>query len=240
MKSRFTSGKTKNLKTIILSAVLILLSLSLLNFKSYETTNIQPPTIPAGEKFLIAGMQSYDDLTNYDSLGFNGTHIYDGGEFRFPGNSTRHTPVGRILPDDSLFAPVYTSAIRDTITAMYNNHNQSRFLWTRPKIQWLAAGQSSIYKAFQDNPDLWFYSFNYIAGERYTDSVWNGGKDVLHCSDINLGINAAVVLSRLIANTEQSRIDTTSKPNAACWWGDSECDWFVKPGGKNFYCLLIT
>ena len=213
-----------NLKAILLFSALILFSIALYNFKSYETAKTQPPARPiqTDENFLIACMQSYNDPTNYHAAGFNGTHIYDGGEFGYPGNTERHTPVGRILSigEDKLVTyPINSSGIQTAVSNFYNNHNGSRMIWMRPKIEWLSYGQSSIYEAesISLNDDYWFYSYNDHIGEPIQDDDY-GGVWVQKCS---LGVhNPGFIVSRLKANTEQCRRETAMNQ----WQGDSECD----------------
>ncbi len=210
---------------LIIIAFAILTPFLILNFyyPQEETKQTSPP-LPYTDKFLIGSMQSYIDLTNYDAAGFNTVHQYISEDSaQFPGNPTRHTPKSWITGGEGLFAPVPTATIRTKISEMYQ-HNQSRFIWQRPKIEWLAFGQSSIYQAepIEVNDNYWFYSFNVSNGSPENEN----GNWVLHCSGINSGPNAGFVLKGLKANTEQCR-RTNNDGNE--WAGDTECDWYVKP-----------
>ncbi|NOS84701.1 MAG: T9SS type A sorting domain-containing protein [Ignavibacteria bacterium] len=215
-------------------ALILLTPILILNFY-YPSKNTQSPPqapLPYTDKFLIGAMNSQENMPVYDSGGFNTTHKYIESEWNTA--LGRHTPIA-YMTGEHLFDPVPTQAIRDILTDIYNNHNQSRFIWQRPKIEWLSFGQSSIYKAFQDDPDYWFYGFNDTSGTRFTDIQWNGGKDVLYCSSVNMGPGAHFVLKRLKANTEQCKRIVSGKGNE--WSGDTECDWFVKPkirANRNF------
>jgi hypothetical protein len=165
---------------------------------------------------------------NYDALGLNITHAYintaEPGSWQ--GDPNRHTPSGWVDTNDHLYSNVPVAAITWALGDMYT-HNESRFMWMRPKIEWLCFGQSSIYKAYQDNSDLWFYGFNEVIGEPFQDFQWNDGKTVLHCGMPTGGSNAQLVLYHLKANTEQCRKDETSTSNQ--WQGDNECTWYIKP-----------
>jgi hypothetical protein len=95
----------------------------------------------------------------------------------------------------------------------------------RPKIAWLAFGQSSVYQAETISPtnDYWFYSFNQSIGASVPDWQFNNGGMVLHCSDAESG-PAGYVLKRLKANTEQCRRAVGNPPdNVNHWEADSEC-----------------
>jgi tetratricopeptide (TPR) repeat protein len=223
-------------KKLLFFFVLLISTILIFNFYTPSSENssssqiISPP--PPGpstgeEKFLIGVMESYfGNHATYNDAGLNLTHYYVNTENPgdFPKDPLKHTPSGRVNGNDFLYSPVPSGDIRARLNDMYQ-HNNSRFFWMRPKIEWLVYGQSSIYKAFQDNPDYWFYGFNDVNGERYPDVQWNSGKDVLHCSQINLGPGAQVVLKRLKANTEQSRTESSGNH----WQADNECDWYVKP-----------
>ncbi len=166
---------------------------------------------------------------HYSDLRFNLTHIYPNTESlgAFPKDPLRHTPSVNITGiTEYLYSPVNTSGIQQTLNNVYYR-NQSRVFWQRPKIEWLVYGQSSTYKAFQDNPDLFFYAFNDVNGEPYEDWQWNEGKTVLHCGQPALGPGAQYVLKRLKANTEQSRGEYDGTSNQ--WHADNEGAWFVKP-----------
>lgn len=211
----------------------ILLVSSVIISSFYEpatrTASYTSPPLPYTDKFLIGVMNSYDFMGVYDQGGFNTTHKYITGEQgQFQNNPNRWSPKLDIAGiDESLFEDISPGNIYSVINNMYQNHNQSRFIWQRPKIEWLCFGQSSIYKAFQDDPNFWFYSFNTRSGQQYADNQYNGGKDVLYCSQPNMGPGARIVLSRLKSNTEQSRRISSGAGNE--WTGDSDCEWFVKP-----------
>lgn len=215
--------KTKTIFTFI-----FLLSLSFLRFTNpVEQTNPLPPpepNDPAGD-FLIGVMESYGDMTNYDLAGgLNLSHAYIGTEQTMYEGRLRYTPYSWVTGSEHLQDGVPVTAINSVMQNL-NNHN-SRIFWQRPKIEWLCFGQSSIYKAYQENPDYWFYSYNDLAGQQYPDWQFNGGKNVLYCSVPNLGPGARTVLSRLKANTEQCRYDGA---NFNQWVQDHDCDWYVKP-----------
>ncbi len=179
------------------------------------------------DNFLIGAMQSYWDVYpvnrgNYDLAGLNITHAYINTEW----DTTlhRHTPISPIT-GEHLFDPVPVSTIRRVIESMHT-HNQSRFFWQRPKIEWLAFGQSSVYKAVQTDTDYWFYAFNSTTGIPVADYERNGGDSVLYCGESVIGNGACYVLKNLRANTEQCNSDSTASNQ---WVSDDECTWFIKP-----------
>lgn len=194
-----------------------------------ETVEAVPPSGGSLDRFIYGAFQTIsNDYENYNSLGLNLWHVYS--EEKFSDALHKHTPCGPFSDPtwawplaDTLLSPV-TSYASDLVTILNNihTHGNSKVVWRRPKIEWLAYGQSSTYKAFQDNPGLWFYEFNSRVGEPFQDIQWNGGKTVLHCGAPQYGPDAGYVLSRLKANTEQSRRHNH-------WEGDSECDWLIKP-----------
>ena len=231
-------------KVLLLSIFLIACGLTSFIFRTTENTNgftvnsYKPPPPGNNDRFLIGTMQSYWDLhrgsnnTNFDAAGLNLTHAYINTTNRgeFPLDPNKHTPVGWVNNNDYLnITNVPVVDIQAKLNEIYS-HNQSKVLWMRPKIEWLCFGQSSIYKAFQDNSDYWFYSFNTVLGQEYPDVQWNGGKSVLHCGIPTFGSNAKIVLSRLNANKEQCKRITGDAPDVSNHWqGDSESKWLIKP-----------
>jgi len=198
------------------------------SFHFQAETTAAFPRLPHTDKFLIGVMESYNDLDNYKLGGFNTTHKYIYG--RWDSVLQRHTPRTKITGiEEDLFDPVPSNELRKIISDVYNNHNASRFIWQRPKIEWLCLGQSSIYEAepISLNDDYWFYSFASVSGTPRQDHIWNNGKTVLHCSNIGSGPRGDTVLKRLKANTEQSRRSPVGGINQ--WGEDSESNWFVKP-----------
>ncbi len=225
-------------KLIIFSSILILMSVLFISGFTPENAGSNSSaarrlfTSPTTNGFLIGALHSYWDMFpvnrgNYDAAGLNISHSYtDVDSNQIPGDLTRHTPISHVT-GEHLFDPVNVSGITAAIQTI-NSHNQSRFFWQRPKIEWLCYGQSSVYQAEQVSPDddHWFYSFNVSAGESINDYTWNGGKKVLHCSDAVLRPGAEIVLKGLKANTEQCRTETGSSNQ---WMADNECTWLVKP-----------
>jgi hypothetical protein len=181
-------------------------------------------TQPAADndRFVYGSFQNIWGYPNNDTLGFNTVHSYI--STRYNENLNRHVPYGWAGDNDSLTADITAniSDLREIKSSVYN-HNRSRMLYQRPKIEWLAYGQSSIYEAeFVSSLDeMWFYGFNINNGRSIIDS----GKSVLHCSEPR--DNAGIVLSRLRANTEQCRSGNPSGINQ--WHGDDECIWYIKP-----------
>ena len=117
-------------------ALILLTPILILNFY-YPTKGIQTssvPPLPYTDKFLIGAMDSYNNKPVYDSAGFNIVHKYIDSEWDT--TLKRHTPISSIT-GEHLFDAVPTQRIRDTINNWYNIHNQSRFIWQRPKIEWL-------------------------------------------------------------------------------------------------------
>jgi len=196
--------KTTKFKAYMLILMFILFSVFLYSFINPGTGNKQslpfsPVTTNSSEQFLIGAMQSYHDLTHHDELGLNITHVYDTSELgQIQNHTTWATPISPVNLEH-LFDAVPTSTIQSELNEIYL-HRQSRIFWMRPKIEWLAYGRSSIYKAYQDNPDYWFYGFNYTSGSFEPDN----GITVLHCGLPTNGANAKFVLQGLTANTEQS------------------------------------
>jgi len=216
------------LKLVILS-VIIVTSLTAFIFRANVTTEPEITLSPGNPQnpFLIGAMTDYWDLPHhsyYDALGLNLAHVYDGDTIGlYPGNTNRHTPWGGLFADQLLDA-VPVGSLQWAIGDI-NPHNNSKFMWMRPKIEWLCYGQSSIYKAYQDNPDLWFYAFNTTDGDIQIDSLAGNNEHVLHCG-IPTQQPGTLALARLKANTEECRRATDGGNE---WEGDSECDWFVKP-----------
>ena len=226
-------------------AFILLTPILVLNFyyPAIETKT-SPPPLPYTDKFLIGCMQSYKPFGNntyYNETGFNTTHQYvanDSGQFA--NDTDRHTPKSWLTGGEGLFAAVPTQTIRNVINEMYTDHNQSRFIWQRPKIEWLAFGQSSVYQAEKKLPGTdpyWFYTFNKAVGNVIPDNQFNDGDSVLHVSNSESGPGAKIVLERLMANTEQCR-KMTSGGNE--WCGDSECDWYVKPRLRAFRNFIVN
>ena len=217
-------------------AFVLLTPILVLNFYiPQEETKPTSPPLPYTDKFLIGCMHSYNPYgtdpnnTYYNETGFNTTHKYiqDDVLGNYPGDPDRHTPIG--FTGEHLFDAVPVTDIRNALDDMYNNHNQTRFIWQRPKIEWLAFGQSSIYQAEKKLPGTdpyWFYTFNNFTGEVKPDIQFNEGRDALYVSELVSGPGTKIVLERLMANSEQCR-KMTSGGNE--WCGDSECDWYVKP-----------
>ncbi len=230
--------KTKKLKLTMLFMALIMLSIFIFSFINPDVTEKETSQLsPApnnGDKFqygAILSLTDYPNYTNYDAIGLNLTHSYitqDSGQY--PGNLNRHTPGDWISSNVHLFTPVsqYAAALQSEKNSMYA-HNQTRFLWHRPKIEWLAYGQSSTYEAEQINTNdpLWFYSFNQSIGAKEKDDQYGGGNYVLHCSE-PFSANPGYVLKYLKANTEQCKRGEGGGSESQ-WRCDSECDWLVKP-----------
>ena len=137
------------LKTISLLFVTVLFSIFLLNFNftvKIAEKSINLLTGPTnGANYPIGVMQSLHNINdgNYDELKANFTHMYIGtisGEIPY-----RHTPgCDWLIPNqvDDLTTAVPTDVIKAKLNDIYL-HNGTRVLWMRPKIEWLAYGQSS-------------------------------------------------------------------------------------------------
>jgi hypothetical protein len=212
---------------VLLTAAFVINPASNLNTKTETNSNkgvlnVLPPPPTSGE-FLIGAMNSYDSssLSVYDSAGLNITHFYNSTEW----NSSlgRNTPISG-LTGEHLTDAVPTAAIYN-IMQNIDNHRHSRFLWQRPKIEWLCYGKSSTYQAEEIslNDDLWFYAFQTHVGESVPDYEHNNGNYVLHCGMPT--DNAGIVLQKLKANTEQCVIISGFNQ----WQGSSESRWIIKP-----------
>jgi len=226
----------KVMKNKLLIIVLILFAPVLIYKFYYPSTENQKTAVPLPytDKYLIGVMNAYQPGFNgyieaYDDAEFNTTHTYLVAERGYyPGNTLRNTPIS--FTEEHLFDSVPKTKIQTAISNMYN-HNGSRFIWQRPKIEWLCSGQSSIYQAEYIAPsqNYWFYSFNNrdVVENHEIDSSQYGPENpiVLFC-DQSLH-SAGYVVRRLKANTEQSR--KLDDPGGNNWEGDSECDWYVKP-----------
>lgn len=210
--------------------VLLLLASGFVYISTEGAATETSPSIwtgPSNDKFYYGAIQSIWSYPNYDALGLNLTHSYV--ETEWDPVLNRYTPKGWASANDHLTSPVldYAAELRTAKSTMYS-HNQSRFLYQRPKIEWLAFGQSSTYEAepIPTTDPLWFYSFNVNSGEPRNDN----GKMVLYCGEPAMGPGARIVLSKLKANTEQCKRIVGAPPETANHWtGDSQCDWYVKP-----------
>ena len=139
--------KTNILKAGMLITAFILLSLLLFSF-IYPGTNKQTSsplyTLQNPERFYYGAIQSIWSYPNYDALGLNLTHCYVGTEDSvYPGNPNRHTPTDWADANTHLFDAVPVAELNYAKQTMYQ-HNQSRFLWQRPKIEWLAGDYTVI------------------------------------------------------------------------------------------------
>jgi hypothetical protein len=222
-------------KKILFSAFLVTVSIFVYNFYNPESESANASLAPqptSGDDFLVGCIHSapYVSInTYYDELGVNLTHGYVGTEWN--AELERNTPYcDWVLSNqrEHLLDPVPAGAISTKLSEFYSSHN-STVLWMRPKIEWLAYGQSSTYQAeyVSTNDDYWFYSFQVHNGVSMPDYDFNNGDSVLHCSSIELGPNAHYVLTRLKANTEQVKTGRGSNINQ--WQYDDECTWLVKP-----------
>jgi hypothetical protein len=220
-------------KKILFLSFLVIASVSIYNFYNTPSESSTPPQPTTFDEFQIGCMASYWDLPNhtyYDELGLNITHGYVGIENEYPGDPGRHTPKGWLNENDHLFSEVPASNINWVLDNM-NSHNQSRFMWMRPKIEWLCYGQSSIYYCEDTTQhmayaDLWFYTYNdHPVGSTVPDNNSFGDEYVVYCE---AGVdNTGFVVERLKANTEQCKRTGVNDGNQ--WQGDSECGWLVKP-----------
>jgi len=134
---------------ILISAAVLLL-FSFYSFNTSETTiqnnsQVYHPAPTNGNQFLIGVIQTHDYLDRFDELGLNLCHKYIGtaDKGQFPRDPNKHTPVGYLCSDDYLYSDVPTTVIRDSLASFSINHAGSKLLWMRPKIEWLAYGQSS-------------------------------------------------------------------------------------------------
>ena len=133
--------KTNILKAGMLILLFILLSSLLFSFIFPGTNKQTSPaqyTLQNPERFYYGAILSIYTYPNYDNLGLNLTHCYVGTEdSAYPGNLSRHTPTDWADPNSHLFDPVPVAALTTAKETMYS-HNQSRFLWQRPKIECLS------------------------------------------------------------------------------------------------------
>lgn len=218
---------------IIFIVILLLTPFFILNFFYPNDYTQSPPFSPAPQqdKFIYGAIQSIWSYPNYDSLSLNTTHCYISTKMSYELN--RHVPMGWAGSGDSLTADIinYADDIRNAKNIMYQ-HNQSRFFYQRPKIEWLAFGQSSTYEAEYVDPgdDMWFYSFNnHDVGDPETDNSQFSGPvppEVLFCSRTFHSQGFAV--RRLKANTEQCK-STQSDGSDNHWQYDTESIWHIKP-----------
>jgi hypothetical protein len=133
----------KMMKNKLLIIVLILFAPALIYKFYYPSTENQKTAapLPYTDKFLIGVMNAYQPdllgyINAYDEAKFNTTHSYVTP--KWDDDLDRHTPTTSITgTEEDLFDPVPTDDIRDIITEMYRDHNASRFIWQRPKIEWL-------------------------------------------------------------------------------------------------------
>ncbi|NOS84024.1 MAG: hypothetical protein HOP31_02690, partial [Ignavibacteria bacterium] len=168
--------KNPKYKKMMLTVLFALFALWNYSFNTTENA-LQPapppgPNTPEG-RFLIGSLSSMWDVNtqHYQEGRLNLTHLYTNTESPglFPKDPSRHTPSANATgTTEYLYSPVNTAAIQSTLNNVHS-HNGSRVFWQRPKIEWLVYGQSSIYKAFQDNLDLFFYAFNDVSGVPFPD-----------------------------------------------------------------------
>jgi hypothetical protein len=121
-----------------------------------------PPQPNNNNAFLLGAMNNYVDAgyqytSNPDVFGMNLWHRY----VETIDNNGRFEPKGWSA-NDLLEATLnqYETDVNNQLTS--NNNYGMRTLMHRPKIDWLAYGQSSMYQCETISPDdnLWFYSFN--------------------------------------------------------------------------------
>lgn len=223
-------------KKVIFPGFLVLAVFTVLNFYKPQTEAFFPPDPPPGNPtqtgFLYGAIHTIDDgpnYSNYDQLGLGFWHTYVAGEYgQIPDRQTPRGPWNSFWPqNDQLMTPVaeYSAALTAIIDQIYQ-HNQSKILWQRPKIEWLAYGQRSDYQCEEivgtTNP-LWFYSFQ-SPNHAGTD-IPDQGATVRYCQT---GTGAGLVVSKLKANTEQSKTAGTADVTNL-WQFDHQCNWFVKP-----------
>lgn len=223
-------------KKILFLIFFAVASVSILNFYSppSETTNSAIPPPVSSDKFLLGIIHSYS-LVDFDTLGaFNTTHYYIGTAEKgpWPKDPNRHTPFGQIIDNDYLYNDVNTSGIQTRLAEIYGQ-NYCKVLWMRPKIEWLAYGQRSIYKCNKDHidTDYWFYAFNNHNAGLYGQDYQEANGDWVWCCLKFSGMSwPDWAVRRLKCNTEQCmRIEGEPPDVINHWAGDSECDWYVKP-----------
>jgi len=238
--------KTKTKLYIALALIVLLITGFVLNnFNSPSNGEANTPSLPQQtqtdnswlDKFYIGAIDAdYDNVNNYNNLhnlGFNLWHTYMYLEKST--NQNKWFPQmnwGWRYTDDKLMNPysTYQAKSNQFIDAIYNN-GERELLMMRPKIEWLCHGQRSDYKCNDDidDPELWFYHFQqqgHTTGQNITDnSQFGNNTKVRYCKYNTDG--KGLVVSRLKANTEQSHKMDPSEGNQ--WFGDSECDWLIKP-----------
>ena len=211
-------------------------------FVESERAVMPPSPGSSPDRFYYGAIQTLNDQPNYynyDLLDFNLWHTYTETETGQFSDSDRQTPRGPSWvsgwpQNDHLLTDVteYASDLVTYISSSILQHNQTKLLWQRPKIEWLAYGQSSTYEAEYVDPNspLWFYSFQVNAGESIVDNQYDGnGHTVLHSSESVLGPGGRYILQRLKANTEQCRGSYNGTQNINGFQSDEHCDWLVKP-----------
>jgi hypothetical protein len=228
--------KNTKLNSFVVISVLVLLSLFFVNFINLiEFTEPTRAFYSPGSNnpFLYGAIQTISDdpyYYKYDSLGFNFWHAYVGCVW--DSNLQRHVPYGWASNNDSLTTPV--SEYANALTGIYNNvknHGQSNFLLQRPKIEWLAYGQSSKYQAenVAMSDPLWFYSFQ--SPNHVGTDIPDSGVTVRFCqgNPTNPELVRGIVVNGLKANTEQCKSSYGGTSEINNYQADAECWWYVKP-----------
>lgn len=85
-------------------------------------------------KFFVVGENTNDGCGKFNTMHKYVNTVWDT-------NLNRHVPIS--FMGDSLMSDVPASSIQSILSDMYTNHNGTRFIWQRPKIEWLCFGQSS-------------------------------------------------------------------------------------------------
>lgn len=141
-------------KQFIFVLVLLVSPFLIYNFYKPSITNenlasVTPPEAPQISQFLFGAMDTWqdeqDNYADYDQLGFNFWHVYPRDDnTQITG---RNTPKSPLASNDKLLVNVsdYASEVKTKINNIYSQHNSRLFLF-RPKIDWLAYGQSSTYQ----------------------------------------------------------------------------------------------
>lgn len=185
-----------------------------------------PPGPNNGQTFLYGAIQYLREcnFNNYDVLGFNMYHHYVGGTFD---NTLQRNVPYRVYPwitcwpqNDGLLNGVseYASDVLGKLNDI-KLHNNSKVLWQRPKIEWLAYGQRSDYQCEEvpGTDQLWFYAFNsdqpghtHIGTDINDYSQYGNGVRVKRCLISEGPNNGGYVVDRLKANSEQCRRELNS------------------------------
>ncbi|HRE40955.1 MAG TPA: T9SS type A sorting domain-containing protein [Ignavibacteria bacterium] len=182
------------------------------------------------DPFIIGAMDNgwdvNSDLDSSKELSLNVWSKYthpDKGWLHFNGTNWIHHPADRF--DSSI------SAYKDFINGkiLSNDSNGLKTIMDRPKVQYLAFGQSSEYQMeyISTRSEFWFYGYKEHSSNPNIIDFNDNGTMVKKCTrnpNVPDNSNADTLTKKLEGNREQAN---TSWPVG--YIGDTEYDWYIMP-----------